>query len=956
MAEEFFVSAATGAMGSVLGKLGVMLSNEYKLLKGVRDDIQFLKDELEAMHKFLVTMANVEEPHEQDKLRADAVRDLSYVMEDKIDKFMVLVRREPSSKPDSFMELCRKSMEKINKIKFRHKIAKDVKDIKIRITEVSDRHKRYMMDPSLRATNEKVDPRLEAMFKDASLLVGIDGPTNVLLKWLDNEDGESAHHHQLKVLSIVGSGGLGKTTLARQVYNKLGADYDCRAFVSVSRNPNMASVLRSILRNISNRNASPEESIQQLIEQIREFLQDKRYFIIIDDIWDKNHWYQTLSSALVRNDCGSAIITTTRNIDVAKLCSGSQGDLVYELQPLGVDHSKKLFFKRIFGCEQNCPPNLKEVSDDILKKCGGLPLAINAISSLLTTKERKQESWDRVRRSIGFDKGKNDDIGDMKYILSLSYFELPLDLRSCLLYLTMFPEDYKIERQRLVHRWISEGLIKCRDEEDLFELGEEYFHELVNRSLIQPVGIGYDGKARCCRVHDIVLDFLIHKSAEEKFSTLLSSNPKSDCIVLRTFLVGNEDQASVEKLDLSHARSLGAFGSDVKQLPSFGKSNALRVLDLCECYELRSEHVKDIGRLLQLRYMNISETMVMKLPREIGDLEYLETLSLHMNLQELPESVARLKRLVRLFVGTDAKFPDGIGNMKNLQELGIVDAMKQSVEFLEELGKLTSLRKLKIRWVCRASESGEASDKEKTLMSSLCKLDTCKLRNLSIELWSPEEDATFIGRSFFPNLHSIREIRLGSGWITEWMLSLVNLEKLCLFSCGHEIVQQDVERVGSIPTLLEFCATNRFVGSISISGGFQQLRKFDICARTTELTFEAGALPNLQELFIRWVSFELYDSPQLTFEAGALQNLKEFSLWIRLDKFESAGAGLDFGIQHLTSLDRLRVVIDCAGKQPHALDMALAEGVFKSMADTHPNRPTLKMMKGYNYFGLHDEE
>ncbi|KAM3280570.1 hypothetical protein ACQJBY_047405 [Aegilops geniculata] len=950
----YLVSAATGAMVSLLGKLGTMLSDEYKMFKGVRGDIKFLKDELDAMHAFLLDMADVEDPPEQDKLHANAVRELSYDMEDKIDKFMVLVDHEPSSQSDGFKELFVKSMEKIKKIKFRHKIAKDVKDIKIQVNEVGDRHNRYKMDPSLRPTNKKVDPRLKANYEDAANLVGIDGPTNVLVDWLRNQEGESAHHHQLKVVSIVGSGGLGKTTLARQVYNKLGANYDCRAFVSISRNPNMTSILRSILYDISKRTATAGESKEQIIDQIREFLQDKRYFIVIDDIWDTETWKE-LKCALLANDCGSAVMSTTRKIDVAKSSCSSDGDLVYEIHPLGVADSKKLFFKRIFGCEEKCPPNLKEASDDILKKCGGLPLAINAISSLLVTREQKPESWDRVRRSVGFAQGNNSAIGDINYILSLSYFDLPLYLRSCLLYLTMFPEDYKIERQRLVHRWISEGLIHGGDEDDLVEVGEGYFHDLINRSLIQPVGIGYDGKARYCRVHDIVLDFLIFKSVEENFSTLLCSNPKPDCRVRRTFLMGNEDQASVEKLDLSHARSLGGFGSDIKQLPSFGKSNAMRVLDLCKCYGLRNQHLKDIGRLLQLRYLNIFETMVMKLPREIGDLEYLETLRLHMNFQELPESVTRLKRLMRLFVGTDAKFPDGIGNMTSLQELGIVDALKQSVKFLEELGELTNLRNLKIRWVC-ASESGEASDKEKALMSSLCKLDTCKLQNLSIELWSPEDDATFIGSSFFPGLRSIREIRLGSGWITQWMLSLTNLERLCFFSCGHDIKQQDVDMVGSIPSLIEFRATNDFVGSIIIREGFQRLKKFDVLARTTELTFEAGAMPNLQELFIRWVSFELYDSPQLTFEAGALQNLKQFTLWIRLDKFESAGAGLDFGIQHLTSLDRLRVVIDYAGVRPHTLDMEGAEAVFKSMADAHPNRPTLKMMKGANYFALDDDE
>lgn len=123
--EKFLVSASTGAMSSLLGKLGTMLRNEYKLLKNVRGDIEFLKDELEAIRAFLLMMADVEEPDKQAKLRADAVRDLSYDIEDKIDKFMLLEDHEYSSDSDSFRELFCKSMKKIADVKTRHKIAKE---------------------------------------------------------------------------------------------------------------------------------------------------------------------------------------------------------------------------------------------------------------------------------------------------------------------------------------------------------------------------------------------------------------------------------------------------------------------------------------------------------------------------------------------------------------------------------------------------------------------------------------------------------------------------------------------------------------------------------------------------------------------------------------------------------------------------------------------------------------
>ncbi|KAF6987223.1 LOW QUALITY PROTEIN: hypothetical protein CFC21_004886 [Triticum aestivum] len=917
--ERFLVSASTGAMSSLLGKLATIISDEFKLLKGVRADIRFLKDELEAMQAFLMVMADIEEPDKQTKLRADAVREMSYEIEDNIDKFMVLVEREPRSESDGFAKLFNSSTKKIGDIKIRHKIAKDVKDIKNQVKEVNKRYARYKIDESSRPRVEKTDPRLRAIYKDTSELIGIEGPRDDIVQWLSNEKGESVH--QLKVVSIVGYGGLGKTTLARQVYEKLGSNYKCRAFVSISRTPDMTKILSSILSQLRNQDHAHVGDTQLIIEQIRNFLKDKRYFIVIDDVWDVQTW-QAMECALVRNSCGSLIMTTTRINDVAKSCCSSDKDLVYKIQPLNDVHSKKLFFKRIFGSEEKCPANLKEASEGIVKRCGGLPLALNAISSLLATGKTKQE-WDHVQSSIGFARGKNYEIDAMNYIL-LSYFDLPLHLRSCLLYLTMFPEDYEIQKERLVHRWMAEGFIRGEDGEDLVELGEAYFHELINRSLIQEVGIGYDGKAQACRVHDTVLDFLIYKSTHENFCTLLSTHSKTDSRVRRLSLMGDDDQGNLEQLDLSHARSLGAFGKSREYLPSLVKLNALRVLDVFHCHAFKNHHIKDIGRLFQLRYLNLCWTVISELPSQIGDLKFLETLDVFgTKLSHLPQSVTQLRRLARLFVPAGLKLPDGIGNMTSLQEIKDINTFVQSENVLEDLGNLTDMRKLKITW--DSAKSDKASSKEKILVSSLCKLDQFKLRNLVVSIFLAENDLTFIRHPFFPSLHSIRAIFLRRGqlrWISKWLISLANLENLGVDA--EEIEQQDVEMVGSIPTLLEYNQFSQCAGPVIIRGGFQQLQSLEFV-----LTVSGG----------------------LMFEVGAMPNLKTFYLHIFIHKFKPGG--FDFGIQHLSSLAFLRVGIFCGGVR--AADVEAAEGAFKSMTDAHPNRPTLETSRRRTEDMLQDE-
>jgi hypothetical protein len=242
-------------MVSLLSKLGELVKEEYELQKGVKDDVEFLRSELTSIHAALRVVAEVpwDQLEEQVRIWADDVRDLSYAMENALDTFLVRVEDPP--KPEKVNWLKKKIGDMSNlldKGKLRHEIGKKIRDIKEKVKEVADRRIRYKIDRyeidgavAAPMALTKLDYRLLDLYKEVTELVGIDGGRDgELIKLLD-KDGDVSEN-KLKVVSVVGFGGLGKTTLVNAVYNKIKSDYDCSVFVPVGQNADVKKVLRDI--------------------------------------------------------------------------------------------------------------------------------------------------------------------------------------------------------------------------------------------------------------------------------------------------------------------------------------------------------------------------------------------------------------------------------------------------------------------------------------------------------------------------------------------------------------------------------------------------------------------------------------------------------------------------------------------------------------------------------------
>ncbi|VAH85873.1 unnamed protein product [Triticum turgidum subsp. durum] len=264
------VSASIGVMNPLLRKLATLMGEEFAKLKNLRKEVKYISDELSSMKDALERLADVDELNIQAARWRDAVREMSYDIEDIVDDFMHKV--ENKNKKTSFVH---DTIQRLKTSRARHQVAGRIEDIKKLVHETSARRERYKVDVPTSCT-VAVDQRVVALYENAAKFVGMEGPTNDLVSWLKDEE------KQLKVVSIVGFGGLGKTTLANEVYHKLKGEFHCGAFVPMSQKPNIPKLLHSLLTQIIGcRQSFHDCEINVLLDQIRETLKNKRYLFLL---------------------------------------------------------------------------------------------------------------------------------------------------------------------------------------------------------------------------------------------------------------------------------------------------------------------------------------------------------------------------------------------------------------------------------------------------------------------------------------------------------------------------------------------------------------------------------------------------------------------------------------------------------------------------------------------------
>lgn len=446
-----------------------------------------------------------------------------------------------------------------------------------------------------------------------------------------------------------------------------------------------------------------------------------RYLVILDDLWTSTAWQQ-LREAFPNNGMKSRIIITTRSDEVATNCSSSSRD-VHKMDALCYPDSEKLLFKTVFGSEQN-PHRYdadKNVYSDILNRCGGLPLAIVSIGGMLA--QRKHEpvrNWKTVIDRLPSQMQKGKSLDAMRRIISLSYDDMSYHLKSCFLYLSVFPEDYDIRRGSLIRKWEAEGFINEVHGLSLEEIAKDYFDEFVSRNVVTHVQLSSNSEFRSFRVHDIMLDIITVKSIQENLVSVLDNrkyNTGGHGKIRRLSIHASGEEQYFSRASIRHVRSLTIMGS--KQKPkeiTFSKLRLLRVLDLEGClWSLTGKDWEEICKLSLLRYLSLRRTGIGELPSNLGKLKVLITLDVRQTkVAYFPRSITQLQNLQHLLAGgyvhytrthsvkhlayrhgnVNVKIPLGLSKMKALKRISFVDVTGRSYEALQEVRHLTNLTRL----------------------------------------------------------------------------------------------------------------------------------------------------------------------------------------------------------------------------------------------------------------------
>ncbi|KAK8700214.1 hypothetical protein V6N13_018615 [Hibiscus sabdariffa] len=534
----------------------------------------------------------------------------------------------------------------------------------------------------------------------------------------------ATHHDGLSVYAICGMGGLGKTTIAQLVYNdqNVAKAFDLRVWVCVSDDFDVKRLTKAIVESIEGK--CDIQELDPLQRRLVEKLVGKRFLIVLDDVWNESRdKWDRLKQALQSGGRGSAVIVTTRLVRVALIMATVP---FRRLGCLTDGDSWSLFKQRVFGMGTNeGNADLETIGRQIVQRCGGVPLAIKAMGSILSSKSQESE-WLNVRDSEIWD--LEDEGGRILAVLRLSYEHLPSYMRQCFSFCSIFPKDHVMKKDELIGLWMANGFIPARGQLDLHDMGCEIFSELTRRSFFQEINEHVDGTVTC-KMHDLIHDVATSIKGYECCAIEPGERLKIPKTARHLFVHNRSSSRNI--MDLSKLPPLRSlilnsnpyFDCNISNPSNFiSNQKHLKVLDCDDRFSNAT-----FCSLKHLRYLRLNGPFVKVLSESISSLYNLQTLNLQRCkfLEVLPNGLRNLKNLKYLDLrGCDGLIymPVGLGQLTCLRKLskfvvgvdkgGGIDVLKELA--LEGELSITGLWKVK-----NPTEARNANLIEKKYLRSL---------------------------------------------------------------------------------------------------------------------------------------------------------------------------------------------------------------------------------------------
>ncbi|XP_057744611.1 putative disease resistance RPP13-like protein 1 [Arachis stenosperma] len=602
----------------------------------------------------------------------DSLRDALYTADDLLDRVLIRaeIRKKVRIRLPRFLNL------------YNRKMATKIKDVVKRIEDLEKR-KDSLGLKQIPTGSSSWRPPSTSLVKGN--VFGRDADQQALIKMLNDNN-----HHNLSVISIVGMGGVGKTTLAQCLYNNkdLMDGVDLKAWICVSENFDIVETTKNVIKGISSGVCS-HDSFDLLQQDLKKKLSEKKFFIVLDDVWseDSDKW-NSFIVPFQHGRKGSTILLTTRKENVGPTVQNYSS---YSLKGLSNDSCWSIFAYNASFPESNGSSELEGIGRKIAERCDGLPLAAETLGRLLRSKHDAGE-WNKILSSDIW----QFPLTDSKIIpaLLISYYHLPAHLKRCFVYCSLYPKDYKLDKDELILLWMAEDLLQPpRRGQTLEEVGCECFDGLVSRLFFKQV----DDVEKYFVMHDLMHDLATFLAGD----LYCRFGVKEDMSILTRHLSYNhsipEKTCSSSKIESLRTLLYINDGSYIEKAPAtlprdiLSKNKYLRVLSFG-----RLDIFPDsIDKLIHLRYLDLSWSNIEVLSESLCKLYNLQTLKLEdcSMLTMLPNGMYKLVNLRHLDIrGTPLKeMPKGMGKLKQLHILSKFVVGKQEDNGMEELGGLLNI-------------------------------------------------------------------------------------------------------------------------------------------------------------------------------------------------------------------------------------------------------------------------